>query len=87
EAGQYLGAGMRTYSDKLKEATTSLVELDVSGSNKAADLSKETFASIEFYLLAAIGFAGLLVLGAVAFVLKSIANPITGITVAMRRLA
>ncbi|MBX4926679.1 methyl-accepting chemotaxis protein [Rhizobium binae] len=87
EAGQYLGAGMRAYSDKLKEATTSLVELDVNGSNKAAELSKETFASIEFYLLAAIGFAGLLVLGAVAFVLKSIANPITGITASMRRLA
>ncbi|WP_183843452.1 HAMP domain-containing methyl-accepting chemotaxis protein [Rhizobium etli] len=87
EAGQYLGAGMRSYSDTLKEATASLVELDVSGSNKAAELSKETFASIEFYLLAAIGFAGLLVLGAVVFVLKSIANPITGITVSMQRLA
>ncbi|MBB2673722.1 UNVERIFIED_ORG: methyl-accepting chemotaxis protein [Rhizobium esperanzae] len=87
EAGQYLGGEMRSYSDKLKEATSSLVELDVSGSNKAAELSKETFASIEFYLLAAIGLAGLLVLGAVAFVLKSIANPIAGITVSMRRLA
>ncbi|PCK86126.1 methyl-accepting chemotaxis protein [Rhizobium sophoriradicis] len=87
EAGQYLGGEMRSYSDKLKEATSSLVELDVSGSNRAAELSKETFASIEFYLLAAIGLAGLLVLGAVAFVLKSIANPIAGITVSMRRLA
>jgi len=87
EAGQYLGGEMRSYSDKLKEATTTLVELDVSGSNKAAELSKETFDSIEFYLLATIGVAGLLVLGAVAFVLTGIANPITGITDAMRRLA
>ncbi|PDT14042.1 methyl-accepting chemotaxis protein [Rhizobium sp. J15] len=87
EAGQYLGADMRSYSDKLKEATTALVALDVEGSREAAELSKTTFASIEFYLLAAIGFAGLLVLGAVVFVLKGIANPITGITAAMRRLA
>ncbi|QKK20042.1 HAMP domain-containing methyl-accepting chemotaxis protein [Rhizobium indicum] len=87
EAGQYLGGEMRSYSDKLKEATTTLVELDVSGSNKAAELSKQTFDSIEFYLLAAIGVAGLLVLGAVAFVLTGIANPITGITASMRRLA
>ncbi|MBB4216510.1 HAMP domain-containing methyl-accepting chemotaxis protein [Rhizobium sp. BK212] len=87
EAGQYLGGEMRSYSEKLKEATTTLVELDVSGSNKAAELSKETFDSIEFYLLATIGVAGLLVLGAVAFVLTGIANPITGITDAMRRLA
>ncbi|OHV23050.1 methyl-accepting chemotaxis protein [Rhizobium sp. RMa-01] len=87
EAGQYLGGEMRTYSDKLKEATTTLVELDVSGSNKAAALSKETFDSIEFYLLAAIIVAGLLVVGAIAFVLTGIANPITGITASMRRLA
>ncbi|PDS42268.1 methyl-accepting chemotaxis protein [Rhizobium anhuiense] len=87
EAGQYLGGEMRSYSEKLKEATTTLVELDVSGSNKAAELSKETFDSIEFYLLATIGVAGLLVLGAIAFVLTGIANPITGITDAMRRLA
>ncbi|WP_049734958.1 HAMP domain-containing methyl-accepting chemotaxis protein [Rhizobium ecuadorense] len=87
EAGQYLGGEMRSYSDKLKEATTSLVELDVSGSNKAAALSKETFDSIEFYLLVAISVAGLVVVGAVAFVLKGIANPITGITASMRRLA
>ncbi|MBB2750652.1 UNVERIFIED_ORG: methyl-accepting chemotaxis protein [Rhizobium aethiopicum] len=87
EAGQYLGGEMRTYSDKLKEATTTLVELDVSGSNKAAALSKETFDSIEFYLLAAISVAGLLVVGAIAFVLTGIANPITGITASMRRLA
>ncbi|MGO6674616.1 methyl-accepting chemotaxis protein [Rhizobium leguminosarum] len=87
EAGQYLGGEMRSYSDKLKEATSTLVELDVSGSNEAADLSKQTFDSIEFYLLAAIGVAGLLVLGAVAFVLTGIANPITGITASMRRLA
>ncbi|RXT17930.1 methyl-accepting chemotaxis protein [Rhizobium leguminosarum] len=87
EAGQYLSGEMRSYSDKLKEATTILVELDVSGSNKAAELSKQTFDSIEFYLLAAIGVAGLLVLGAVAFVLTGIANPITGITASMRRLA
>ncbi|PDS35180.1 methyl-accepting chemotaxis protein [Rhizobium anhuiense] len=87
EAGQYLSGEMRSYSEKLKEATTTLVELDVSGSNKAAELSKETFDSIEFYLLATIGVAGLLVLGAVAFVLTGIANPITGITDAMRRLA
>ncbi|WHO75456.1 methyl-accepting chemotaxis protein [Rhizobium sp. BT03] len=87
EAGKYLGGEMRTYSDKLKEATTTLVELDVSGSNKAAALSKETFDSIEFYLLAAISVAGLLVIGAIAFVLTGIANPITGITAAMRRLA
>lgn len=87
EAGQYLGGEMRSYSDKLKEATAALVELNVSGSNKAAELSKETFASIEFDLFAAIGFAGLLVLGAVVFVLTGIANPITGITASMRRLA
>ncbi|NYJ10718.1 methyl-accepting chemotaxis protein [Rhizobium leguminosarum] len=87
EAGQYLGGGMRSYSDKLKEATAALVELNVIGSKKAADLSTETFASIEFYLLATIAIAGLLVLGAVAFVLKAIANPITGITASMRRLA
>ncbi|MBY5315883.1 HAMP domain-containing protein [Rhizobium leguminosarum] len=87
EAGQYLGGEMRSYSDKLKEATSTLVELDVSGSNEAAELSKQTFDSIEFYLLAAIGVAGLLVLGAVAFVLTGIANPITGITASMRRLA
>ncbi|MBY5326293.1 methyl-accepting chemotaxis protein [Rhizobium leguminosarum] len=87
EAGQYLGGEMRSYSDKLKEATATLVELDVSGSNEAAELSKQTFDSIEFYLLAAIGVAGLLVLGAVAFVLTGIANPITGITASMRRLA
>ncbi|MGO8500543.1 methyl-accepting chemotaxis protein [Rhizobium leguminosarum] len=87
EAGQYLGGEMRSYSDKLKEATSTLVELDVSGSNEAAELSKKTFDSIEFYLLAAIGVAGLLVLGAVAFVLTGIANPITGITASMRRLA
>ncbi|TAV66590.1 HAMP domain-containing methyl-accepting chemotaxis protein [Rhizobium leguminosarum] len=87
EAGQYLGGEMRSYSDKLKEATATLVELDVSGSNKAAARSEETFDSIEFYLLAAIGVAGLLVLGAVAFVLTGIANPITGITASMRRLA
>ena len=87
EAGQYLGGEMRSHSDKLKEATAALVELNVSGSNKAAELSKETFASIEFELFAAIGFAGLLVLGAVVFVLTGIANPITGITASMRRLA
>ncbi|MGR9466885.1 HAMP domain-containing methyl-accepting chemotaxis protein [Rhizobium leguminosarum] len=87
EAGQYLGGEMRSYSDNLKEATAALVELNVSGSNKAAELSKETFASIEFELFAAIGFAGLLVLGAVVFVLTGIANPITGITASMRRLA
>ncbi|WP_184378012.1 HAMP domain-containing methyl-accepting chemotaxis protein [Rhizobium sp. BK619] len=87
EAGQYLGGGMRSYSDKLKEATAALVELNVTGSKKAADLSTETFASIEFYLVATIAVAGLLVLGAVAFVLKAIANPITGITASMRRLA
>ncbi|MGO8035080.1 HAMP domain-containing methyl-accepting chemotaxis protein [Rhizobium leguminosarum] len=87
EAGQYLGGEMRSYSDKLKEATAALVELNVSGSNKAAELSKEAFASIEFELFAAIGFAGLLVLGAVVFVLAGIANPVTGITAAMRRLA
>ncbi|MDF0662305.1 HAMP domain-containing methyl-accepting chemotaxis protein [Rhizobium sp. BC49] len=87
EAGQYLGGGMRSYSDKLKEATAALVELNVIGSKKAADLSTKTFASIEFYLLATIAVAGLLVLGAVAFVLKAIANPITGITASMRRLA
>ncbi|ARM92389.1 methyl-accepting chemotaxis protein (plasmid) [Rhizobium sp. CIAT894] len=87
EAGQYLGGEMRSYSDKLKEATVALVELNVSGSKKAADLSAETFDSIEFYLLATIGVAGLLVLGAVAFVLTAIANPITGITASMRRLA
>ncbi|MDR9802989.1 HAMP domain-containing methyl-accepting chemotaxis protein [Rhizobium hidalgonense] len=87
EAGKYLGGEMRSYSDKLKEAAAALVELDVSGSNKAAALSRETFDSIEFYLLAAISVAGLLVLGAVAFVLTGIANPITGITAAMRRLA
>ncbi|PDT02817.1 methyl-accepting chemotaxis protein [Rhizobium chutanense] len=87
EAGQYLGGEMRSYSDKLKEATAALVELNVSGSKKAADLSAETFDSIEFYLLATIGVAGLLVLGAVAFVLTAIANPITGITASMRRLA
>ncbi|MGO7609634.1 methyl-accepting chemotaxis protein, partial [Rhizobium ruizarguesonis] len=60
---------MRSYSDKLKEATAALVEMNVSGSNKAAELSKENFASIEFDLFAEIGFAGLLVLGAVVFVL------------------
>ena len=87
EAGKYLGGEMRAYSDKLKEATATLVELNVSGSNQAAELSKTVFASIEFYLLAAIGFAGLLVLGAVFFVLTGIANPIIGITAAMRRLA
>ena len=87
EAGKYLGGEMRAYSDKLKEATATLVELNVSGSNQAAELSKTVFASIEFYLLAAIGFAGLLVLGAVFFVLTGIANPIVGITTAMRRLA
>ncbi|KPH07183.1 methyl-accepting chemotaxis protein (plasmid) [Rhizobium acidisoli] len=87
EAGQYLGGGMRSYSDELKEATAALVELNVIGSKKAADLSTETFASIEFYLLATIAVAGLLVLGAVAFVLKAIANPITGITASMRQLA
>ncbi|MBP2448184.1 methyl-accepting chemotaxis protein [Rhizobium leguminosarum] len=87
EAGKYLGAGMRSYSDKLKEATAALVELNVIGSKKAADLSTETFASIEFYLIATIGVAGLLVLGAVAFVLTSIANPITVITASMRGLA
>ncbi|MBX5302232.1 methyl-accepting chemotaxis protein [Rhizobium sp. NLR12b] len=87
EAGQYLGGEMRSYSDKLKEATAALVELNVSGSKKAADLSKETFASIESYLLATIAFAGLIVLGAIVFVLKSIANPITNITASMRHLA
>jgi methyl-accepting chemotaxis protein len=87
EAGKYLGGEMRAYSDKLKEATATLVELNVSGSNQAAELSKTVFASIEFYLVAAIGFAGLLVLGAVFFVLTGIANPIIGITAAMRRLS
>ncbi|UVD60674.1 methyl-accepting chemotaxis protein (plasmid) [Rhizobium sp. Pop5] len=87
EAGQYLGGEMKSYSDKLKEAVATLVELNVSGSNQAAELSKTVFASVEFYLLAAIGFAGLLVLGAVFFVLTGIANPIIGITAAMRRLA
>ncbi|MGO6908457.1 HAMP domain-containing protein, partial [Rhizobium ruizarguesonis] len=58
-----------------------------SGSNKAAEASKTTYASIKFYLIAAIGIAGLLVVGAVAFVLTCIANPIGQITVAMRRLA
>ncbi|WSH04089.1 HAMP domain-containing methyl-accepting chemotaxis protein (plasmid) [Rhizobium ruizarguesonis] len=87
EAGKYLGGEMRTYSDKLKELTTALVEFNVSGSNKAAEASKTTYASIKFYLIAAIGIAGLLVVGAVAFVLTCIANPIGQITVAMRRLA
>ncbi|NNH41993.1 methyl-accepting chemotaxis protein [Rhizobium laguerreae] len=87
EAGQYLGGEMRTYSDKLKEATANLVELNVNGSKTAAEVSKTTYANVTFYLFASIGVAGLLVLGAVAFVLKGIANPITGITASMRRLA
>ncbi|TAX22746.1 methyl-accepting chemotaxis protein [Rhizobium leguminosarum] len=87
EAGKYLGGEMRTYSDKLKELTTALVEFNVSGSNKAAEASKTTYASIKFYLIAAIGIAGLLVVGAVAFVLTCIANPIGQITSAMRQLA
>jgi methyl-accepting chemotaxis protein len=87
EAGKYLGGEMRTDSDKLKELTTALVEFNVSGSNKAAEASKTTYASIKFYLIATIGIAGLLVVGAVAFVLTCIANPIGQITSAMRRLA
>ncbi|TAY71707.1 methyl-accepting chemotaxis protein [Rhizobium leguminosarum] len=87
EAGKYLGGEMRTDSDKLKELTTALVEFNVSGSNKAAEASKTTYASIKFYLIAAIGIAGLLVVGAVAFVLTCVANPIGQITSAMRRLA
>ncbi|TAV18923.1 methyl-accepting chemotaxis protein [Rhizobium ruizarguesonis] len=87
EAGRYLGGGMRTYSDKLKELTTALVELNLSGSKQAAELSRTTYASVKFYLFTAIGFAGLLVVGAIAFVLTGIANPITEITTSMRRLA
>ncbi|CDN51940.1 methyl-accepting chemotaxis protein [Neorhizobium galegae] len=87
DAGQYLGGKMRTYSDKLKELTTALVELNVSGSKEAADVSRTTYASVKFYLFAAIGFAGLLVVGAITFVLTGIANPITQITTSMRRLA
>ncbi|NEH33039.1 MCP four helix bundle domain-containing protein, partial [Rhizobium ruizarguesonis] len=87
EAGRYLGGGMRTYSDKLKELTTALVELNLSGSKQAAEVSRTTYASVKFYLFTAIGFAGLLVVGAIAFVLTGIANPITEITTSMRRLA
>ncbi|MBX5193708.1 HAMP domain-containing protein [Rhizobium sp. NZLR3b] len=87
EAGQYLGGEMRTYSDKLKELTASLVELNVIGSKQAADASKTTYASVKFYLFAAIGLAGLLVVGAIAFVLTGVANPVTQITASMRRLA
>ncbi len=87
EAGLYLGGEMRTYSDKLKELTTGLVELNVIGSQEAAKVSRTTYASVEFYLFVAIGLAGLLVVGAVAFVLTGIANPITQITASMRRLA
>jgi methyl-accepting chemotaxis protein len=87
EAGRYLGGGMRTYSDKLKELTTALVELNLSGSKQAAELSRTTYASVKFYLFTAIGFAGLLVVGAIAFVLTGIANPIAEITTSMRRLA
>lgn len=87
EAGQYLGGEMRILSDKVKESTAALVELNVEGSNKAAELSRATYASAKFYLFAAIGLAGSLVLGAIAFVLTGIANPITLITNAMRRLA
>ncbi|TCA67016.1 methyl-accepting chemotaxis protein [Rhizobium leguminosarum bv. viciae] len=87
EAGRYLGGGMRTYSDKLKELTTALVELNLSGSKQAAEVSRTTYASVKFYLFTAIGFAGLLVAGAIAFVLTGIANPITEITTSMRRLA
>ncbi|WP_246707903.1 HAMP domain-containing protein, partial [Rhizobium ruizarguesonis] len=78
---------MRTYSDKLKELTTALVELNLSGSKQAAEVSRTTYASVKFYLFTAIGFAGLLVAGAIAFVLTGIANPITEITTSMRRLA
>jgi len=87
EAGLYLGGEMRIYSDKLKELTTGLVELNVIGSQEAANVSRTTYASIKFYLFVAIGLAGLLVVGAVSFVLTSIANPITQITASMRRLA
>ncbi|MGZ2505887.1 methyl-accepting chemotaxis protein [Rhizobium leguminosarum] len=87
EAGRYLGGGMRTYSDKLKELTTALVELNLSGSKQAAEVSRTTYASVKFYLFTAIGFAGLLVAGAIAFVLTGIANPIAEITTSMRRLA
>ncbi len=87
EAGLYLGGEMRTYSDKLKELTTGLVELNVIGSQEAAEVSRTTYASVEFYLFVAIGLAGLLVVGAVAFVLTGIANPITQITASMRLLA
>jgi methyl-accepting chemotaxis protein len=87
EAGLYLGGEMRTYSDKLKELTTGLVELNVIGSQEAAKVSRTTYASVEFYLFVAIGLAALLVVGAVAFVLTGIANPITQITASMRRLA
>ena len=87
EAGQYLGGEMRAHSDKLKELTASLVELNVIGSKEAADVSRTTYASVEFYLFTAIGFAGLLVVGAIAFVLTGIANPVTRITASMRRLA
>ncbi|EJC84250.1 methyl-accepting chemotaxis protein [Rhizobium leguminosarum bv. trifolii WSM2297] len=87
EAGQYLGGEMRTYSDKLKELTTSLVELNVIGSKQAADVSRTTYASVKFYLFAAIGLAGLLVVGAISFVLTGIANPVTQITASMRQLA
>ncbi|MDR6817743.1 methyl-accepting chemotaxis protein [Neorhizobium sp. 2083] len=87
EAGQYLGGEMRTHSDKLKELTTALVELNVVGSKEAADVSRATYASVKFYLFTAIGFAGLLVVGAIVFVLAGIANPVTRITASMRRLA
>lgn len=87
EAGQFLSGEMRVHSDKLKEFTAALVELNVEGSNKAAETSRTTYASVKFYLFTAMGLAGLLVLGAIAFVLTSIANPIILITRAMRRLA
>ncbi|MDF0664031.1 MULTISPECIES: HAMP domain-containing methyl-accepting chemotaxis protein [unclassified Rhizobium] len=87
EAGKHLGGEMRSFSDKLKELTTALVELNVEGSKKAAELSKATYNSVMFYLLTAVVLAGLLVLGAVTFALTGIARPITLITGSMRRLA
>ncbi|MGY5778533.1 methyl-accepting chemotaxis protein [Rhizobium sp. LEGMi135b] len=87
EAGQYLAGKMRSDSDKLKELTTALVELNVSGSKEAAEVSRATYTAVKFYLFAAIGFAGLLVVGATAFVLTGIANPVIQITASMRRLA
>lgn len=87
EASKYMGGEMLSLSAAVNTSVKALVDLHVEGSKTASDVNKSEYQSVTLYLYAALGFAILLVIGAVIFTMASIAAPITRITVSMRSLA